>query len=35
MVHFTPTPGCSLNMVEIFFSIITCQAIRRGSFASV
>jgi hypothetical protein len=35
MVHFTPTPGCWLNVVEISFSIITRQAIRRGSFASV
>jgi hypothetical protein len=25
----------SLNLVEWFFSIITCQAIRRGSFTSV
>jgi transposase len=34
-LHFTPT-GCSwLNMVEIFFGIITRQAIPRGSFASV
>src|SRR5215469_2453251 len=34
-LHFTPT-GCSwLNMVEIFFGIITRQAIRRGSFRSV
>jgi transposase len=34
-LHFTPT-GCSwLNMVEIFFSIITRQAIRRGTFTSV
>jgi transposase len=34
-LHFTPT-GCSwLNMVEIFFSIITRQAIRRGTFRSV
>jgi len=34
-LHFTPT-GCSwLNMVEIFFGIITRQAIRRGSFTSV
>ena len=33
--HFTPT-GCSwLNMVEIFFGIITRQAIRRGTFTSV
>jgi transposase len=34
-LHFTPT-GCSwLNMVEIFFGIITRQALRRGSFTSV
>jgi transposase len=34
-MHFTPT-GCSwLNMVEIFFGIITRQAIRRGTFTSV
>jgi DDE superfamily endonuclease len=30
-LHFTPT-GCSwINMVECFFSVITRQAIRRGS----
>jgi transposase len=34
-LHFTPTSGSWLNMVEIFFSIITRQAIRRGSFTSV
>ena len=34
-LHFVPT-GCSwLNLVECFFSIITRQAIRRGSFTSV
>jgi transposase len=34
-LHFTPT-GCSwLNLVEVFFSIITRQAIRRGTFGSV
>jgi transposase len=34
-LHFTPT-GCSwLNMVEIFFGIITRQAIRRGTYRSV
>lgn len=33
-LHFTPTSGW-LNMVEIFFGIITRQAIRRGSFTSV
>jgi transposase len=35
ILHFTPTSGSWLNMVEIFFSIITRQAIRRGSFTSV
>jgi transposase len=34
-MHFTPTPGSWLNMVEIFFGIITRQAIRRGTFTSV
>jgi transposase len=34
-LHFTPTSGSWLNMVEIFFGIITRQAIRRGSFRSV
>jgi hypothetical protein len=34
-LHFTPTSGSWLNMVEIFFSIISRQAIRRGSYASV
>ena len=34
-LHFTPTGASWLNMVEIFFGIITKQAIRRGSFASV
>ena len=34
-LHFTPTPGSWLNMAEVFFSIITRQAIRRGSFTSV
>jgi transposase len=34
-LHFTPTSGSWHNMVEIFFSIITRQAIRRGSFPSV
>ena len=34
-LHFTPT-GCSwINLVECFFSVITRQAIRRGSFTSV
>jgi len=34
-LHFTPTSGSWLNLVEVFFSIITRQAIRRGTFASV
>ncbi len=34
-LHFTPTSGSWLNMVEVFFGIITRQAIRRGSFDSV
>jgi transposase len=34
-MHFTPTSGSWLNMVEIFFGIITRQAIRRGTFTSV
>jgi transposase len=35
MLHFTPTSGSWLNLVEVFFGIITRQAIRRGTFASV
>jgi transposase len=34
-LHFTPTSGSWLNLVEAFFGIITRQAIRRGSFTSV
>ena len=34
-LHFTPTYASWLNQVEIWFHIITQQAIRRGSFASV
>jgi transposase len=34
-MHFTPTSGSWLNMVEIFFGVITRQAIRRGTFTSV
>jgi transposase len=33
-LHFTPTSCSWLNLVECFFSIITGQAIRRGSFRS-
>lgn len=34
-LHFTPTSGSWLNLVEVFFGIITRQAIRRGTFDSV
>lgn len=34
-LHFTPTSSSWLNLVEVFFAIITRQAIRRGSFSSV
>jgi transposase len=34
-LHFVPTSCSWLNLVECFFSIITRQAIRRGSFTSV
>jgi transposase len=33
--HFTPTSGSWLNAVESFFSALTRQRIRRGSFHSV
>ncbi|GAA5650320.1 IS630 family transposase ISMsm5 [Geodermatophilus obscurus DSM 43160] len=34
-LHFTPTSGSCLNLVEAFFSIITRQALRRGNFPTV
>lgn len=34
-VHFTPTSGSWLNLVEVWFGIIDKQAIRRGIFTSV
>jgi hypothetical protein len=34
-MHFTPTSGSWLNLVQVFFGIITRQSIRRGSFDSV
>jgi transposase len=34
-LHFTPTSASWMNLVEVFLAIITRQAIRRGSFASV
>jgi len=34
-VHFTPTSGSWLNLVEVWFGIIERQAVRRGTFHSV
>jgi transposase len=34
-LHFTPTSGSWLNLVEAFFSIITRQALRRGNFPTI
>jgi len=34
-LHFTPTSASWLNLVEVFFGIITRKAIRRGTFTSV
>jgi hypothetical protein len=34
-LHFTPTSGSWLNLIEVFFQMITRQAIRRGSFDNV
>jgi transposase len=33
--HFTPTSASWLNQIETWFSILTRQAIRRGSFRSM
>ncbi|MGW4466682.1 IS630 family transposase [Micromonospora sp. NPDC004704] len=33
--HFTPTGSSWINQIEIWFGIITRQAIRRGTFSSV
>lgn len=35
MFHFTPTSASWLNQIETWFSILSRQAIRRGSFRSV
>jgi len=35
VVHFTPTHASWMNLVEVFFSIIERQAVRRGVFKSV
>jgi len=34
-IHYTPTYSSWLNQVEIWFNLITQQAIRRGTFSSV
>jgi transposase len=34
-IHFTPTSGSWLNMVERWFRDLTCQRLRRGVFKSV
>ena len=34
-LHFTPTSGSWLNLVEAFFSILTRQALPRGTFPTV
>src|SRR3954463_5738067 len=34
-LHFTPTSGSWLNLVEAFFSLISRQALRRGNFPTV
>jgi len=34
-VHFTPTSGSWLNLVEVWFSLIERQVIHRGTFGSV
>ncbi len=34
-LHFTPTSASWLNLVEVFFSIVDPQALRRGDFPSV
>jgi hypothetical protein len=34
-VHFTPTSGSWLNLVEVWFGIIERQAIHRATFRSV
>jgi transposase len=33
--HFTPTGASWLNMIEAWFSVLTRQSIRRGSFDTV
>jgi hypothetical protein len=33
--HFTPTSDSWLNLVEVFFSILTRQALRRGNLPTI
>lgn len=33
--HYTPTGSSWINQIETWFGIITCQAIRRGTFGSL
>jgi transposase len=33
--HFTPTGASWLNLIEVWFSILTRKAVRRGSFDTV
>ena len=33
--HFTPTSASWMNMVEIWFSILTTQQVRRGAYHDV
>jgi transposase len=35
LLHFTPTHASWLNQIEIWFSILTRQALRGASFTSV
>ncbi len=35
VIHFTPTHASWMNLVEVWFSLIERQAIRRGVFTSV
>jgi hypothetical protein len=34
-LHFTPTSASWLNLVEVFFSILDRQALRRGDFPGI
>ena len=34
-MHFTPTSGSWMNLIERFFADLTCDVVRAGSFRSV